>query len=237
MGQDTGQIDISDRQLLTSSSQAKASEWTDIGQAEVVHTIFGKAKVRIIRKNDKMRRVLSWVAIILLAAIVGEIWILYQRPGLEQVESFFTRFNSKSEVSVPISKSESSSSSSTMSPANSIEKNEDGNSYNKNKPDQPSESNNAVQTNAKPIVHRPLRSVAPQSAPTAATGNTFPNQTDKSLLPQQAQKQLLNPSQRVIQTSASSPAAASPIVPQNKDGSSLQTTGDNQFADPINVKH
>ena len=234
MGQDTGQIDISDRQLLTSSSQAKASEWTDIGQAEVFHTIFGKAKVRIVRKNDKMRRVLYWLAIIAIVSIAGEAWFLFQRPGIDQVESFPPRLNTKSDMSEPISKPESS----TILSVKNTEKNEDGNSSfsNKNKPDQTSDSNDSIKINTKPITHRPLRSVVPQSAPIAAAGDVLPDQTDKSILPQQAQKQPVDPIRRVMQTGASSPAAASPIVPQNKEGASLQTTSDIQLADPLNSK-
>jgi hypothetical protein len=46
----------------------------EIGEAQIVHTIFGKAKVRIIRKHDKMRRTLWWAGVAGAAAIAAVVW-------------------------------------------------------------------------------------------------------------------------------------------------------------------
>lgn len=67
MHHEISQLDIPDRQLL---SNARPSIWTEIGEAQITHTIFGRAKVRIIRKNDNRHRVLwfTGIAAIVLAA-------------------------------------------------------------------------------------------------------------------------------------------------------------------------
>src|SRR5476651_66263 len=104
MGQDTGQFDISDRQLMAGNSRIKASEWTEIGQAEVVYTIFGKAKVRIVRKNDRMRNALYLLVIAAVAAIAWEGWVLFERTETEQSETFLPRLNTKNDVNEPVSK-------------------------------------------------------------------------------------------------------------------------------------
>ncbi len=54
MSHEINQLDIPDRQLQASTAQSKASTWTDIGEAQITYTIFGKAKVRIIRKHDNV---------------------------------------------------------------------------------------------------------------------------------------------------------------------------------------
>jgi hypothetical protein len=65
------QLDIPDRQLL--ASNAPQSIWTEIGEAQVTHTIFGRAKVRIIRKNDNYHRVL-WLSGMVIVAIAAAVW-------------------------------------------------------------------------------------------------------------------------------------------------------------------
>ncbi len=67
MSDPISQPDIADRQLLAINAP-RVGTWTEIGEAEVTYTIFGKAKVRIIRKNDKARRTR-----ILLVALAGSI--------------------------------------------------------------------------------------------------------------------------------------------------------------------
>lgn len=68
MNHEISQLDIPDRQLLASNT--RPSIWTEIGEAQITHTIFGRAKVRIIRKNDNRDRVLwfTGIAAIVLAA-------------------------------------------------------------------------------------------------------------------------------------------------------------------------
>ena len=83
MKQEIGQLDIPNGQLLDTGGQSKVSYSREIGEAQIVHTIFGKAKVRIVRKHDGFRRALWWMA---LAAVVLEVatwqgWLTPQPSG------------------------------------------------------------------------------------------------------------------------------------------------------------
>jgi len=238
MGQDTGQLDISDRQLMDSNSQAKASEWTEIGQAEIVHTIFGKAKVRIIRKQDKMRSAAYLLAMGISLAIAWKGWVLYERTEPKKIESLLPKLTTRSELSTADSQQQATELSTISLSAKSNTKPEISNpvSGNQSKLQQTHDLSNG-QINSKSIVHRPVKSVLPQSGPIATDGNELQNQSEKTLFPQQASKQPLNLSQRLIQSPASSPAATSLIVSPGKESASPQSTGDIQFSDPINAKH
>jgi hypothetical protein len=224
---------------MNNNSQIKASEWTEIGQAEVVHTIFGKAKVRVIRKHDKMRRALYLLAIGVAFAIAWEGWVLYQHVETQQEAVFIPQFSTKIEASPTASKPEGISVSSTTLPVKNNSKTSfqtnigDQVANDKNKPELPHDLSNTAQIIAKPIIHHPISPIAPQSAPNATNGN----QSDKTLLPQQLSKQSLTKSQRVAPTGASSPSAVSPIMPLGNEGLPRQATGEMQFMDPINAKH
>lgn len=45
--------------------------WTDIGQAEIVYTMFGRAKVRVIHKGDKERQTKRMLVAVVVFAIAG----------------------------------------------------------------------------------------------------------------------------------------------------------------------
>ncbi|BCK88223.1 hypothetical protein MIZ01_2024 [Sideroxyarcus emersonii] len=75
MSHENSQLDISDRQLLPPASP---SVWTEIGEAEITHNIFGRAKVRIIRKHDNVRRALWLVVIVAVAAIAWQGWLAFR---------------------------------------------------------------------------------------------------------------------------------------------------------------
>lgn len=75
MAHEIREYDIPDRQLLTTNSQSNAGRWTNIGEAKITHTIFGKAKVRIIREQDKVRR--AWMLaglVLVMAAMATAAW-------------------------------------------------------------------------------------------------------------------------------------------------------------------
>jgi hypothetical protein len=74
MSHEINQLDISGIQLRESKTQPKVSLSREIGEARIVHTIFGRAKVRIIRKDDKYRRAMWWTGIFVTAAISAVIW-------------------------------------------------------------------------------------------------------------------------------------------------------------------
>lgn len=50
---DNSQLDSVDRQKLLQDTPHQESEWTEIGRAEVTLTLFGKAKVHVIRKHEQ----------------------------------------------------------------------------------------------------------------------------------------------------------------------------------------
>ncbi len=107
MSQDVNQLDIPDRQLLTSN--ARPSIWTEIGDAKITYTIFGRAKVRIIRKHDNTRRVL-WLAgitaIVIAAAVVWQGLLAPQQTEPVQSEDLPPPVRAKAKVSSPAFQSE-----------------------------------------------------------------------------------------------------------------------------------
>lgn len=62
MSHEINQLDVSAIQLRDSKTQPKVSYSREIGEAQIIHNIFGKAKVRIIRKHDTFWRSL-WLAL------------------------------------------------------------------------------------------------------------------------------------------------------------------------------
>ena len=85
MNHEISQLDIPDRQLLASNTRPNI--WTEIGEAQITHTIFGRAKVRIIRKNDNRHRIF-WVAGIAVLAIAAAAWQgLFTSQQPEEVQS------------------------------------------------------------------------------------------------------------------------------------------------------
>lgn len=71
MTHDVNQLDIPDRELLAGSPRANV--WTEIGEAKITHTLFGRAKVRIIRKHDNTRRIL-WLTGIVAIVVAATVW-------------------------------------------------------------------------------------------------------------------------------------------------------------------
>jgi hypothetical protein len=68
MSHEISQLDISGIQLRDSKTQPKVSLSREIGEAQIVHNIFGKAKVRIIRKYDALWRSVWLVFAFVVAA-------------------------------------------------------------------------------------------------------------------------------------------------------------------------
>ncbi len=90
MSHEIGQLDIPDPRLRTSSASSRASVWTEIGEAQITHTLFGRAKVRIIRKHDKIRRALwltAMVAVAVLAVTAWQTWLTAQQSAPQGAES------------------------------------------------------------------------------------------------------------------------------------------------------
>lgn len=79
MSSEIAHTDISDRQLIPTGTTPRKSLSREIGEAEVVHNIFGRARVRIVRKEDEFRRSLWWILLAVMVAIVaGQVWLIWQ---------------------------------------------------------------------------------------------------------------------------------------------------------------
>jgi len=83
MGYEISQFDILNRQMLAGKPQPGSGKVSDIGEAKVTRTLFGRAKVRVMRDQDRKRR--AWLLAILFsaaaAAAVWEGWVIFQRVG------------------------------------------------------------------------------------------------------------------------------------------------------------
>ncbi|MGA7595087.1 MAG: hypothetical protein WCA64_07815 [Gallionella sp.] len=81
MGYEISQFDITDRQLLASDPQPKTAKTSDIGEAKVTRTFFGRARVRVIRAQDRKRR--TWLLTVLMAIAAAlaawQGWVVVQR--------------------------------------------------------------------------------------------------------------------------------------------------------------
>ncbi len=81
MGYEISQFDILNRQLQTGKSHSDAVVVSDIGEAKVRRTIFGRAKVKVIRGQDRKRR--AWLLTMLLAIVAAaaawEGWLMFKR--------------------------------------------------------------------------------------------------------------------------------------------------------------
>lgn len=75
MAYEISQFDIQNRQLLTGGARPEARTCTEIGNATVTQSIFGKARVRIICAHDKIRRVRILSSVLGLTIVIA-IWQL-----------------------------------------------------------------------------------------------------------------------------------------------------------------
>jgi hypothetical protein len=94
------QLDIPDRQLL---NNVRPNVWTEIGEATITHTIFGRAKVRIVRKNDNVRRVLWLIAFVAvaIALAVWQGWFAPQESDQQPSADSLSSESVKEQVSAP----------------------------------------------------------------------------------------------------------------------------------------
>jgi hypothetical protein len=81
MGHEISQFDIQDRQLLAGNPRPRAGIVTNLGEAKITRTIFGRAKVRVVHEHDRKRR--AWLLAILMvtaiAAAAWQGWIIFQK--------------------------------------------------------------------------------------------------------------------------------------------------------------
>jgi hypothetical protein len=246
MSHNSGQLDISERLTMASNSQPKASEWTEIGQVEVIHTIFGKAKVRIIRKHDKMRRLIFLVASVAVVIVLWEGWILFQR--YVPVQNIYSYFHSSSDdnmsfaVSPPdkMPASDSTRMMKSQNKTNSENVTDTPDDVLKDKPAQPQINISSGKIAGQPIAQRPLTNVKPPLAPHAASNVAPTNVTHNVPIPNQAPKPLFPKTPlpvRAAQSSNSSPVTDVPlVVPASKEETAPAPEGENQAVDPAGAK-
>ena len=204
MKQENIQPDIPDRPLLVSS--AHPNVWTEIGEAQVTHTIFGRAKVRVIRKNDNIHRALWLMLVVVLAAAVWQGWVAFQ-PGepLQRADSLSPASEKEqastsapqpeivpASTSRPEAKSEPVSPPQTGIPKQSISLNhapqQSGLQDNEQKPVKPvAPLSKPVMVQQKPMTTRPKPAAPqplagkPQAAPLVTNNNATTNPADKTL--------------------------------------------------------
>jgi hypothetical protein len=226
MSNEDSQFDIPVIQLRESKTQPKVSFSREIGEAQITHTIFGRAKVRIVRKGDQARRYMLLTALAVVAVATAAWQGLFTPQPTEPLQSAFPLSPASSEVQASTSASQpefisSPAASPTMQsePATpSLAPVNTPSISQKNVPQQPPAITITEQKTVKPAMIRP-KPVTAQPL-TASKPQTVPSK------------------QPVAQPAASSPAAVAPLaVPLVKEDTTTQSPiGDKQLSDPVNVQ-
>ena len=218
--------DMPDRQLPTADTPHNESEWTEIGKAEITQSIFGKAKVHIIRQHDKTRR--AWFLAALVVLMVTTVAVLvWQEQNAPQASKTVRSTEPAPQLSA-LPEANAPASQVVAIPATGIplimEKSKPGtpaaidNPADSRVPQQSLTVNAAEQPAAKPVAPQHVIASKPKTMPLATNNNAAKNQTSMQQPPK-----LPSPIQPVAPTVATPPAT--------------QPTGDNQPADPINAQH
>lgn len=251
------EFDIQDRQLLATGAKPGVSISTDIGKAEITHTIFGRARVRIIRERDNKRRawLLGALAVVAIAAAAWQGWTVLQQSGSHPAS---LPLSARIRVSAPTTQPENipptvTPPSVTNRPLTPLqtEINKLMTSQ-KSAPQPPPGLNAPGQMAAKPVTaqslaaSKPLTASKPQAAPLATSNNPLRDQTDKPLQPRlSAPTQPVAPSvatprvtSPVFQPAVSSSAAVVPLAdPLAKENTStLLPAGEDQPPVTVNVQ-
>lgn len=242
MGHEISQFDIPDRQLLATNTQPRMGMMEDIGVAKITQTIFGRAKVRIIRKRDKERRtwLLSALAVTVVAAAAWQGWVASQ-----QSEPRAPRLSATVRVTVPAFQPEFISSPVTppsmrSKPAAPTQTEINNPVASQNSVAQPLPVLKAMAT--KPAIAQPLITSKLPTAPLATSNNSLKNQTGMPQPPKSpANIQPVAPT--VTAPLTTQPAASSPVVVAPlaeplivKDNLALSPAGDIQPPDPVNTQ-
>jgi hypothetical protein len=245
MVHEISQFEIPDRQLLATNAQSKAGMWADIGEAKITRTIFGRAKVRVIRERDKKRRIwlLTILAVMVVAAAAWQGWIALQQSEMLVLTP---PISERIRVSAPVFQPEDIA----AAPASARNRQKTPTEIVLDSmatrrpppPQQPLGLKAPKQTAAKPVEAQPLTASKPQTAPLAANNNSSKNQSDMQQPAQlSAPRQPAAPADvmpPVTQPAANKPAdVAPPAEPSIKeDTSTLSPAGNNQPTDPVKVQ-
>lgn len=227
MRHENRQFDTRELQLSATRTRPSVVGQTDIGNAEITHTIFGRAKVRIIRKQDKIRRawLLAALAVTVTAAAAWFGWLAWQQSELLQ--------NSMSPASLP---------SVSIKPNTlPLSANNQPVAGQESLPQQPLGLKSSRQIAEKPITAQSLTTSKQQTAPLATNNNATKNQTDMQQSPKlPATNPLLAPAAATPSTKPATkkPASVSPpAAPLIKEDTLIPLpAGDNQPIDTGNVQ-
>ncbi len=249
MSHEHSQPDMPDRHLLEIDTQPRVGTWTEIGKAEITHTFFGKAKVRIVRKHDKTRhaRLLMAIAVTVLAVAGWQGWIASHQAE-PQPADLSSAVSATAQPVTPAAAPEitvppalPAVESKPQTPPAEISKPA---IVQKTEPRQSPGLKGDEQAAAKPPKLHSAKSSQPQTEQPATDNSAPKNLADKPLSPR-----LSSPNQpvataaaiapatkQVAQPAASSPVAIyPPVAPQVWEGNTKQSPAGNiQPSDPVN---
>lgn len=257
MGNEISQFDIPGRQLPAGSAQA--SSWSDIGEAKITRTIFGRTKVRVIRKQDKILRawLLGALAVTVIAVAAWQGWIMFQQSKFAVLPPLSERIS----ISPPVYQSETTAPAAVRSsgkgrPESVIQTEIDSLLSNPNaRPPRPTSSNAAEPMTAKPVTAQPLIAGKPQAAPLATNTGALTTQTTVTQSHPKPSAPIQPAVPAVATTSAThhaAPAAstptathpaaskpapvAAPVEPSSKKDAPASSAANNQTPDPATAK-
>ena len=264
MGNEISQFDIPDRQLPAGSAQA--GSWSDIGEAKITRTIFGRTKVRVIRKQDKILRawLLGALAMTVIAVAAWQGWVALQHSKMFAV---LPPLSERISVSPPVYQPETTASAAPRSPGKGrpesvIQTEIDSMLSNPNgRPPRPLPLHATQPMDATPVTAQPLiaskpQQVKPQTLPPLATNNgasttqtTVTQSHPKAPAPAQtaAPAVATHPSTQPASPAVSTPAAthpaaskpapvAAPAEPSSKKDAPASSAANNQTPDPANAQ-
>lgn len=207
---------------------------TEIGEAVITHTIFGRAKVRIIRKHDKMRRtlwLLALLAAIAAAAAAWQGWISSQQAeplqSTDPAPSLSANVQESVAAALPLAESK------PITPPQA-EVNDT--------PQQAQALQEAGRTPANPVAPQSKPQTPPLTANSSAARS--PADAQQSSRPTPPKQPAVSPNvaapramQPSAQPAASSPAAVVPLdIPPLKEDTPIQApAGNKQAAEPVNT--
>ena len=243
MGHEISQFDIPDRQLLATNSHT--SMWSDIGEAKITHTIFGRARVRVIREKDKIIRtwLLAALAAIALGVAAWQGWIALQQSKLLAATP---PLSERISVSAPVFHPETFTPAATRPTGRgrpeSLKQTEiDSLVASPNiLPQRPRGLTATKPATAQTVMPQPL--MASKPAPLATTNSASQNQTGKQPLPKPSDQ--LQPAAPAVATPpATQPATNKPVAdaplakPLSEENTSTPlSSGNNQPPDPVNAQ-
>ena len=223
---------------------------TDIGEAKITRSVFGRAKVRVIRKKDKKRRawLLAALAVMAIATAAWQGWIAFQQmqsapPPLS--------LNERIRVGAPVFRPENIAP--TTPSVRDRQKTpteiviDSMTTRREPEPKQPLGLKASRQMADKPDTGEPLTASKPltdkpQTAPLATNNSSSKGQADTQQPPKlSATTRLAAPAVAAppaTKSAASKPAANAPLGEQliKQDASTLPPAGVNQPPGPVNAK-